>query len=63
MTDSERKDLEKFVTKMSELDDAGKVTVKVVIDALHARAKFGKEQDERRKEEGSPSECADGSPS
>lgn len=60
MMESERKDLAEFVKKVLELDDAGRVTATVVIDALHARAKFEeRSKHERREEKGSPAQCAD----
>lgn len=61
MTD--KQEIVNLAAKLKEMDDVGRATAKIVIDVLHARSQFGKEQHERRKEEGSPSECADGSPS
>lgn len=59
MTDAEKKDLTEFIKKILELDDAGRASTKIVVEALLAREAVEGEINERREEKGSPAQCAD----
>lgn len=59
MTDAEKKDLTEFIKKVLELDDAGRASTKIVVEALLAREAVEGEINERREEKGSPAQCAD----
>ena len=61
MTDT--KNIEKLAEKLKNMDDAGRDTAKIVIEALYARSQFGEKRDERREKEGSADKCTEGTPS
>lgn len=61
MTDT--KNIEKLAEKLKNMDDAGRDTAKIVIEALYARSQFGEKRDERREEEGSADKRTESTPS
>ena len=61
MTDT--KNIEKLAEKLKNMDDAGRDTAKIVIEALYARSQFGEKRDERREKEGSADKCTESTPS
>lgn len=63
MTDKDKNDLKHFAERLKGMDDAGRDTVRIVIDALYARSKFGEKRDERREKEGSVDKRTEGTPS
>lgn len=59
MSEAEKKELKALCENVKELDENGRMVVKIATEALLARQSFEGAKNERSEEERSSAECAD----